>query len=145
MAKVILRNTEMFAAVKISGAGSTETIDLQTDLIIPNRLVLNGSPQVVNILSLTWSGADGSSIKITRAGTDIIVLPSSGAAKFVFDDLGFVDNVNNTADITVAVTGDAYVYIGLKKQSGYAPTFEPSIHGSYDNPTIVDTVVNPNP
>lgn len=145
MAKAILRNTEMFTAVKVWGTGAAETITLNADLLVPNRLVLDGGTQTVNIVSLTWSGVDGSSVKITRGGTDIIVMPGAGAAKFTFDDLGFVDTVNNTANLLVTVTGDAYVYIGLKKQAGYKQTVEPSIYGGYDNPTIVDTPVNPNP
>lgn len=145
MSKQILRNTETIASVKFWGAGSTETLDLQTDLIVPNRVVLDGGTQTVNIMSFTWSGAPGSTVKVSRAGTDIMTMDGGAAAQLVFDNMLFTDSINNTADITVVVTGDCYLYMVLRKQGGYAQTFQPGPFGIYDNPNVINTPVNPNP
>lgn len=145
MAKQILRNTESIAAVKVWGAGSTETIDLQTDLIIPNRVVLDGATQTVNIMSFSWSGIAGSSIKVVRGGVDIMTVDGGAATELIFDNMLFTDSVQNTADIVVTVTGDCYLYMVLRKQGGYAQTFQPGPFSIRDNPNIVDTPVNPNP
>lgn len=136
MAKQILRNTETFAAVKIWGATSVETVDLDVDLIIANRLVLDGDTQTVNIMSVTWAGAADSLIEITRNGVDVITLDGEAANTFSFDNLGFNDNVENTSDIVVTITGDGYLYMALRKAGGYKQTFEPEIFGSYDDPTL---------
>jgi len=137
MSKAILRNTETFAAVKIWGAAADETIDLDTDLLVTNRLFKDGDTQTVNIISLTWSGAEESSIKITRDSTDIITLNGPDANELIFDNMGFNDNVNNTDDIRVQITGDAYLYISLRKAGGYSQSFEPEIFGPADDPTEV--------
>lgn len=144
MAKQILRNTETSASVKFWGAGAVETIDLQTDLLIPNRLVLDGATQKVNIMSFTWSGITGSSIKVTRGAVDIFTMDGGNAAQFVFDNMLFTDSVANTSDITVTITGDAYLYMVLRKESGYAQTVQNGPFGVYDDPNVVDTYVSPN-
>ena len=85
MAKIILTNTESSAGVKISGTGATETISLNSDLLVTNRLVLDGAIQTVNIDTITWAGNLNSVIKIARGGVDIITLLGEQPNQIVFD------------------------------------------------------------
>lgn len=137
MAKQILRNTETISAIKFWGSNSVETVNLQTDLIIPNRLVLDGSTQLVNIMSFTWAGEVDSYCVVKRGTTPIITLDGANAASLVFDNMLFNDTVANDTNITVELYGDISLYLVLRKASGYKVTFEPGPYGIYDDPTIV--------
>ena len=145
MAKIILTNTESSAGVKISGTGASETISLNSDLLVANRLVLDGATQIVNIDTITWAGNLNSVIKISRGGADIITLLGEQPNQIVFDQLGFNESQNNTSNIVVTITGEGYLYLGLRKVSGYKQTYNPGLLGIYDNQSIADVPVNPNP
>lgn len=135
MAKDILRLTEKKVAVKVSGTNVTETITLATDLLAATQVV-DGTPKV-NILSFICSGVVDSIVTVTRAGKTIIKLHGGSAAVIDFSDMEFVDNVNNTADLVITTTGDAQLYMNLRKESGYKSKIETPEFGPYDNPNLV--------
>lgn len=134
--KTSMRNTETNATFKISGTNVTETIDLQTDLLIPNRLVLAGATQTVTITDMTWSGMAGSTFTITRNGVKIFGSVADAPHQIIFFDMDYNENQEQTSDIVVAITGEAYVYVGMRKVSGYKQTTETELFGQYDNPLV---------
>lgn len=135
--KLILKNTETQAVVKLSAtAGSTDTITLGTDFLVPNRVVLDGKPFKVNITDISFAGLASSSFTITRNAVQIFASSASDPTQFMFSELDFVDSQESASDLVVAITGNATVYINFRKQQGYVKTFEPEIYGPLDNPSI---------
>jgi hypothetical protein len=133
MAKDILRLTEKKVAVKVSGSGVTETIALATNLLSSTQVV-SGTPKV-NIVSLRWAGASGSSVTVTRNSKVIIILNCDNPGEFDFADAEYVDNIENTSDIVVTTTGNAQLYLNLRKDSGYASKIETPEFSVYDDTT----------
>lgn len=136
MAKTILRKTPHKVAVKVAGGAGTDTITLATDLLHSTEVV-DGTP-AANILALHWTGtADGVAV-IARNGTTIATLLGQTAGELLFNDAEFVDNINNTNDIAVTITGTHMeVWMLLRKADGYTSKIETAQFGSYDNETVV--------
>lgn len=136
MAKTILRKTPQKVAVKVAGGAGADTIALATDLLHTTEVV-DGTP-AVNILAFHWTGtADGVAV-VSRNGTTIATLTGSSAGELLFNDSEFVDNVNNTNDIVVTITGTHMeVWMLLRKADGYTSKIETAQFGSYDNETVV--------
>lgn len=136
MAKTILRKTPHKVAVKVTGATGAETITLATDLLHGTEVV-DGTP-AVNILGLHWTGAATGVATITRNSEVITTLTGSTAGELLFHDSEFVDNVNNTSDIVVTITGGQMeVWMLLRKADGYTSKIETAQFGSYDNESVV--------
>lgn len=131
MAKHILRVTNNYAGVKANAAG-THTIDLDVDLKLATEAIL-GTP-TVNIAGATFSGEAAASITVTRNGVDIFNISPSTASNIDFSQTGMIDNIENTKDIVVTITGKAQIYLELRKVAGYKTMFQPEQYGSYDNP-----------
>jgi len=53
-----------------------------------------------------------------------------------FNDMGFTDNVENDSDIDVVITGDAQLYLVLRKVDGFSTTVEIEQFSVYDNPAV---------
>lgn len=134
MAKDILRKTEKKVAVKISGSGVTETITLNSDLLSPTQ-TLDGDTQIVNIISLRWTGDTDSKITVTRNTKVIAILQGNSPGDFDFADAEYNESVNNTSNIVVTTVGDAQLYMNLRKVSGYASKIETPEFSVYDNTT----------
>lgn len=136
MAKTILRKTPHKVAVKVAGGAGADTIGLATDLLHSSEVV-DGTP-AVNILGLHWTGAAAGVATITRNGTTIATLTGATAGELLFNDSEFVDNVNNTSDIVVTISGGQMeVWMLLRKADGYTSKIETAQFGSYDNETVV--------
>lgn len=131
-----MRNTETNATFKISGLNASETITLNSDLLMANRLVLDGATQKVTITDMTWSGLIGSTFTITRNGIKVFASVGDAPHQIIFFDMDFNENQEQTSDIVVTITGEAYVYVGMRKVSGYKQTAEPELFGIYDNPLV---------
>ena len=136
--KTILKNTNNETVVKIAGTSASSTIDLSTDLVASTQ-VATGDTQTVNIAGCQWVGLDGASITIARNGANILTLPGAGADSIEFAaGQGFVDSVNNTADIVVTIAGaEAQLYLTLRKVGGYTTKVETVVYGAYDDETRV--------
>lgn len=136
MAKTILRKTPHKCAVKVAGGAGTDTITLATDLLHTTEVV-SGTP-TVNIIGLHWTGTSDGVAVIARNGTTIATLLGSTAGELLFNDAEFVDNVNNTNDIAVTITGaHMEVWMLVRKASGYSSKIETAQLGSYDNESVV--------
>lgn len=137
MALTVLKNTNQEAIVKISEIGS-ETIDLQTTILAATQ-ALSGATQTVNIAGIEYTGLAGSTITIVRNGVNITTLSAEGHDYVGFAaGQGFVDSINNTADIAVTIAGaNAQCYLTLRKVSGYATKVEYATYGAYDDETRV--------
>jgi hypothetical protein len=99
----------------------------------------NSDAPVVNIVKFFCTGALGAITRITRSGKNIIACAPENAPVLDLNVNGFVDNINNTADIVVvndaakAVTG----YIVLRKVAGWNTKVETATYGAYDDETRV--------
>lgn len=135
--KVILRNTNQEAIVKIAGTAAAATIDLSADIVAASQ-ALDGATQTVNITAVTWAGVAGSTISIARNSTNVLTLAGEAAAELQFNESGFVDTENNTSDIVVTIAGgEAQCYLILRKTGGYATKVETTVFGAYDNESQV--------
>lgn len=136
MAKTILRKTPAKVAVKVYGTTGSETITLATDCLHSTEIV-SGTP-LVNILALHWTGAAAGVATITRNSVTIATLLGSTGGELLFNDAEFVDNINNSNDLVVTITGGQMeVWMSLRKQSGYSSKIETAEFSVYDNVNAV--------
>ena len=134
--KRILKKTHQEAVVKVFGDAGTITITLAE--LVADGQALAGSTQAVNLVTADWSGFDNTSISINRGGKLILPVVAASAQKMDFAGAGFVDDTNNTSDISITFTGTgAAIYLTLRKVSGYATKIETAVFGSYDDPNVV--------
>lgn len=111
----IISNSPRDVVVKIVGTG-TFTITLAS-LVSATQIVV-GTP-VVNIVSCFASIPGSSSGSVTRNGETVFFMHSN----FAFQPVGPISTVideNSTSDITINLTEDATVIIGLRKMYGYS-------------------------
>ena len=136
--KVILKNTNQEAVVKVAGTAGNTTIDLSTDLVAGTQ-VASGDTQTVNIVGIRWVGLSGSSVTVTRNSVNILTLPGDAPNGLgMAEGIGYVDTEQNTQDISVAIAGaEAQCYITLRKIGGYATKVETPEYGAYDDETRV--------
>ena len=133
--KTILKKTHQEAIVKVAGAGATGTIDLSADIVAVGQ-ALDGDTQKVAITGVTWTGASGGIVTITRNSVIIMTLQADAAGTLEFGGQSMIpDNIQETYDIAVAVSGaQAECWLKLRKISGYKTTIEPEQFGPYDDP-----------
>jgi hypothetical protein len=129
-----VKNTNLETVIHFDTvAAESGTIALNT--LAAATQALGGGTPTVNIVKFFCTGADGAATRITRNGKNIISCAPENAPQLDFNQNGFVDNINNTADIVVVndvakpVTG----YIVLRKVSGWNTKVETEQYGSYDN------------
>lgn len=137
MSKVILKKTESKVVVKCAGTDLNESITLNTDCLASTEALTVGGTPKVNILGVHWAGAPDSVITITRGTTNILKLNANNPGNFDFQDKDFADTVGNTSNITVTSTGEAFVYLLLRKVSGYSSKIELAEFSVYDDTTKV--------
>jgi len=135
--KTVLRKTHQEAVIKVAGTAAAETISLASDLL-PTGQVLDGATQTVNIVGVTWTGANNGIITIARGATTIMTLQANSSNQL---DLGgqqmIPDTTANTTDITVTISGaQSECWLKLRKVGGYKTTIEPEQFGPYDNPAV---------
>lgn len=115
MALTVLKRTPIHVVVAVSGAGATETINLDTTLSTASQ---TASSPVVNISAIHWSVPSGNA-SITRNSVPLWLM--TGAREFEFN--GFADNRENTSNIVVVTpAGGGTVILELVKISGYGDT-----------------------
>lgn len=134
--KTILKVSDNEAVVKVAGISGSATVNLATDLLGVNEVV-DGSEQFVSIAGVQWSGDTDGVIKISRDGTNVIILQTSSPGQF--DMLGQMltpDTTNATKNVVVTISGaECQCWVRLKKVSGYKSKIEYAEFGSYDDPT----------
>jgi hypothetical protein len=115
MALTVLKKTPIHCVIAISGAGATETINLDTTLATTSQ---TASSPVVNISAIHWSVPVGNAT-ITRNSVPLWIM--TGSREFDFN--GYSDNRENTSNIVVATpAGGGTVIIEVVKISGYGDT-----------------------
>lgn len=134
--KTIIKKTHQEAVVKVVGTGGgSVTIDLSDDLL-PTGQVLDGATQKASIVAVMWTGDTAGAIEITRGLLTVMNLQAAPAGQLFFDgQIMPPDNTGETDDISVTITGDAELWIRLRKTAGYKTTIEPEQFGPYDDPT----------
>jgi hypothetical protein len=131
--KTILKKSKNEVVVKFAndtGTSQTSTFDLDVDALLSTE-VIEGTVKL-NILAITFSGLNGSAFTLSRNGVGIFAAPCDQPDQFYFE--GFVDGINNTHDIVCSMTAECYVYLTLRKSSGFETKLELSTFGSYDDP-----------
>lgn len=131
--KTILKKSKNEVVVKFANnAGTTQsaTFDLDVDALLSTE-VIEGTVKI-NIVAITFSGVNGSNFQLSRNGVGIFAAPCDQPDQFYFD--GFVDGVNNTHDIVCTMDNESYVYLTLRKNSGFETKIETAQFGSYDDP-----------
>lgn len=131
--KTILKKAKHEVVVKFTNDTSTasSTFDLDIDALLSTE-VIEGTVKV-NIVEIHWAGLASSSFTLTRNSVKIFGAQGSDADQFIFS--GFVDGVENTSDIVASLTGEIYVYVVLRKNSGFESKIETAQFGEYDNNT----------
>lgn len=143
MSKTALRLTDTKVSFKIhtESTALNETIGLATDCLDSSREALAGGSNVpkANIISMWWAGATGVIITVKRNNVTIATLHCDSPGQFDFEDVHFVDNIQNSSDvvITSSGTGAAQLYITLRKVAGYLSKIETPAYGSYDDETVI--------
>jgi hypothetical protein len=136
--KTIIKNTNQETIVKIAGTAGNATIDLQTDCLATTTQALDGASQRVDICTAMVTGLIGSAVTVVRNSVPVLAFAGENASLFDFEGQGFRDNIENSSDIVVAISGaEAHIYLTLRKVSGYATKVETATFGSYDNPAVV--------
>jgi hypothetical protein len=114
MALTVLKKTPIHCVIAISGAGATETIDLDTTLATASQTA--SSPKA-NISAIHWSVPSGNAT--IRNSVQLWAL--TGAREFDFN--GFSDNREQGSNIVVVTpAGGGTVIIEVVKVSGYGDT-----------------------
>ena len=132
--KTILKKAKHEVVVKFqndSGTNQTSTFDLDVDALLSTEVV-EGTVKV-NIIEIHWAGLASSHFHLERNSVKIFAAQGSDADQFIFS--GFVDGVENTSDIVASLTGEIYVYVVLRKNSGFESKIETAQFGSYDDNT----------
>ena len=139
MAKNQLKLTHKEAIYKFSH-DSDESVIL-ADIVCTGQEIDEGSDQVVNIVSANWVGAPNSTIVVTRGtGEDAEVIwsiPADQPQNMDFAGEGYVDTTGNNKDLYVSITGEAAIYMTLRKESGYLTQVETEKYGVYDDETRI--------
>ena len=131
--KSILKKAKHEVVVKFTNDTSTasSTFELDVDALLSTE-VIEGTVKV-NIVEIHWAGLASSSFTLTRNSVKIFGAQGSDADQFIFS--GFVDGVQNTSDLTISMNGEIYVYVVLRKNSGFESKIETAEFGSYDDNT----------
>lgn len=135
--KTVIKNTNLETIIKIGGTAGSATIDLQTDCLAASQ-ALYGATQAVDIVAATATGLLNSGITIVRNGVPVLAFAPENNNVFDFEGMGFRDNVENTSDIVVTVSGaEAHIYLTLRKISGYKTKVEYASYGAYEDESRV--------
>lgn len=136
-AKTVLKKTQTEAIVKVAGSGAAETIDLDVDIVASTETAGSAGTQEVQITGVTWTGAAGGVITITRNSVTIMTLQANNQGHIDFLQSGmFPDNVENDQNIVVTISGaQAECWLRLRKSAGYNTKIQPEQYGIYDDQT----------
>lgn len=137
MAKTILKQNGNKAVVKLHGSGLSETIRLNTDLLLPTEALTVGGTPTVTIAAVHWTGELNAIATIKRNGITIFDLQANAAAQMFFQDQEFTDSVESTGNIVITSTGSMQIYLILKKVTGYSSKIETSEFSVYDDTSVV--------
>jgi hypothetical protein len=140
--KTILKKTQTDVVIKLGGvSGDTATIDLDgADVVTSTEVAGAAGSQVVNVIGVSWTGNAEAQVTVTRNSKRIFTLPCGAPNQFDFDGQTMApDSTENTSDIVVAFTGtgNAEVWLKLRKSSGYDTKIETGAFGVYDDTTVV--------
>ena len=135
MAKTVLKKTHQEAVVKLSDAG-TYAIDLAADITAAGQVLTPSGTPKANIVGFHVIASTGAPIVVSRNSVKVLTLAGPIVDAAQFNDMGFTDNVENDSDIDVVITGDAQLYLVLRKVDGFSTTVEIEQFSVYDNPAV---------
>jgi len=136
--KTVIKNTNQESVVKVAGTAAAATIALATDLLATTQ-ALQGGTQTATIVGVTWTGAIGGIVTITRNAVVVMTLQADAAGTLDFGGQNMVpDNIGSTSDIVVTISGaQAECWLKIRKTSGYATKVETAVFGPFDDQTVV--------
>jgi len=133
----ILKNTHQEAVVKVAGTAATGIIDISTLVSTGQALEAGGTP-TVSLIGYHVNALTSASITVSRDSVKIATIPGPNVDTVQFNNMGFVDNIEDDQDISVAIAGaEAQIYLILRKTGGYATKIEPATFGAHDDETAV--------
>lgn len=135
MAKTVLKTTHQEAVVKLSDAG-TYAVALSTDLIAQGQVLTPAGTPKANIVGFHVIASSGATINVSRNSVKVLTFAGPIVDAAQFNEMGFTDNVENASDIDVVITGDAQLYLVLRKVDGFSTTIEIEQFSVYDNPAL---------
>ena len=125
------------AIVKVAGTAATGTIDISTLLSDNQALTVDGTPKV-SIVGFHINALSGATVTVTRNSVNVITIAGPNVDTVQYNNMGFVDNIEEDQDIAVAIAGaEAQIYLILRKTDGFSSTHEPAYFGAYDDITAV--------
>lgn len=128
-----IKNSSRNSVMKVYGTPGIVTINLATDILSHKQVINPAKPQSATIREMIWTCDVGGKITITRGTEQIAVLVGAGTIGFAE---GFTDNIADTEDIVVEISGaNAALWISLNKD-GYLNTIETTQFSVYDNPNV---------
>ena len=134
-----LKVTHQEAIVKVAGTAATGTIDISTLLPATGQVLTPAGTPKVSITGYHVVTMPSASITVTRNGVNILTIPGGVNDFFQFNQLGFVDNIEDDQDIEVAVAGaEAQIYLILRKTEGFSTTIQPATYGAHDDETALN-------
>ena len=135
--KTIIKNTNQETIVKVGGTAGSATIALATDCLASTQ-ALDGATQTADIVTCQVTGLLTSAVTIVRNSVPVLAFAPENSGLFDFEGQGHRDNVQNTKDLVVTISGaEAHIYITLRKIGGYATKVETATYGAYDDETRV--------
>ena len=136
--KTVIKNTNQESVVKVAGTAAAATIALATDLLATTQ-ALQGGTQTATIVGVTWTGATGGIVTITRNSVVVMTLQADAAGTLDFGGQNMVpDNIGSTSDIVVTISGaQAECWLKIRKTAGYATKVETAVFGPFDDQTVV--------
>lgn len=133
---VLPKSVHQEVILKVAGNNVQETFQLFFLSALGQYPTPNVGALKVNIVGVTWSGAPGAVITITRDNVIIMTLQANNSNQLDFGGQEMVpDTINNTSDIVVTISGgQAECWLKLHKVAGYNTLIEPEQYGPYDDP-----------
>lgn len=121
MRKRILRLTNLEAVLKFDGPVGSQTIFLDTDLLLPTEELIVATPRAAAIAQFITTGSGSGTINITRNGETLwTLLPTTASSVNLLDFGGVVDTTHSTHNIVITSAGaEMQMIIKLRKTAGY--------------------------
>lgn len=117
----VIKNTRTQAVIKAvcAGTGGFANISLQSLKLADETIDFANVAPVVNINAVYFS-IDNDHVHIRRNGNSIMLLSGTENWK-VASEMGFVDNEDNSANISIdfGASSNSTIYLSLTKAAGY--------------------------
>lgn len=140
---VWIKRTNGEAIVKVIGygedSGTVNLVDLINSNVeaIDQEFLDDNGDYKVTVIGATWSGENGTTIRVQRDGYNILNVDASNAGNINYYSQGQSDSTADYANIDFYFSNNGQVTLTLRKVGGWKPTTEYATYGAYDNERII--------